>query len=351
MLFRGTFMRQRIKNILATALINRGKKRRVPVEELELRHQRQDIPGFNDSSYFAGLSPDGFSFVTRQSFRTGKPNENWLKVDVPGEGVWGFENREMEEGPGFKQEALEWKCLEPGNIWKIYYIGPLEQNGEEEEIEIDLTWKAASQIVDFDRMGTNPDHVALQVAKEKWSGRYFKRLGELRQVHYEQAGKITGTIKWKGKTHQVDLLGVRDHSYGARRWEDWDRHFWFLGMLDDGRFFNFSMVRYDFVKDLQAGFIVHEKKQISIDRLPYFEDLPWTEMLPEKLSLPVYEKKGQQGKTLQVNMKAFFPFVMDDVYHIRQAKAEFLYDGVRGLGIAEMGVNIKKYDIKIDHTG
>ncbi len=343
-------MRQHIKNILATALINRGKKRRIPVEELEMRHHRNDVPGFNDSSYFAGLSPDGFSFVTRQSFRTGKPDENWLKVDVPGEGVWGFENRAMEEGAGFRQGALEWKCIKPGKTWKIYFKGAVKQAGEDRQIEMDLMWEAASQIVDFDRMATNPGHVALQVAREKWSRRYFKRLGELRQVHYEQAGSITGVIKWDGIAHQVDLRGVRDHSYGARQWEDWDRHFWYLGLLEDGRFFNFSMVRYDFVKDLQAGFIVGEKEQLTIDRLPYFDDLDWKEMLPKFLSLPVSEQKDLPEKTLRVNMKAFFPFVMDDIYYIRQAKAEFEYDGIPGLGIAEMGVNLNKYEIEISHT-
>ena len=37
-------------------------------------------------------------------------------------------------------------------------------------------------------------------------------------------------------------------------------------------------------------------------------------------------------------MKQFFPFMMDDVYHIRQSKAEFTYGDVKGIGIAEMGI-------------
>ncbi len=343
-------MKQRIKNILATALITRGKGRHIPVEVLETRHQREGIPGFNDSSYFAGLSEQGFSFVARQSFRTDRPHENWLKVDVPGEGVWGFENRKMEEGTGFRQGTLEWKCESPGKIWKIYFKGLLEQDGKEREIELNLTWQATSPIVDFDKSGTNPGRVALQVAKEKWNRRFFRRLGELRQVHYEQAGKISGTITWNGKIHEVKLTGVRDHSYGARQWEDWDRHFWYLGVLEDGRFFNFSMIRYDFVKDLQAGFLVDSRGPQTIAGLPFFDDLEWDEILPREVSLPVAEHKTGPDKRLEVKMKTFFPFVMDEVYYIRQARADFVYDGIRGLGIAEMGVNIEKYGIEIGHT-
>lgn len=343
-------MKQSIKNILATAAIARGKRRRTPVEELELRHRNDNVTGFNDSSYFAGISPDGFSFVTRQSFRTGKPNENWLKVDVPGDGVWGFENREMEEGPGFKQGALEWKCVVPGKVWQIAFKGMLQQEGNKEDITLDLKWEEVSPIVDFDKMGTNPGQVAGQVAKEKWSRDYFQRLGELRQVHYEQAGRITGIITWKGVSRQVNLTGVRDHSYGARQWEDWDRHLWYLGVLEDGRFFNFSMVRYIFVKDLQAGFLVDNSIRQTIDSIPLFDNMHWDVLMPKEVVFPVIEHKDGIEKLLQTNMKVFFPFVMDDVYYIRQAKAEFDYNGVRGMGIAEMGINMKKYDIEIGST-
>jgi len=37
-------------------------------------------------------------------------------------------------------------------------------------------------------------------------------------------------------------------------------------------------------------------------------------------------------------------------YYLRQAEAEFEYDGVKGVGIAEMGVNLKNYDIDLDFT-
>jgi hypothetical protein len=39
-------------------------------------------------------------------------------------------------------------------------------------------------------------------------------------------------------------------------------------------------------------------------------------------------------------MQEFFPFTMDEVYSIRQAKAVFEYDGVKGVGIVEMGLKI-----------
>lgn len=344
------FMIQSFKNLLATAMVARGKQRKLPVEALEVRHQNTDVPGFNDSSYFAGISNRGFSFVSRQSFREGRPNENWLKVDVPDEGVWGFENRFMEEGHGFKQGSLEWKCLEPGQTWAIFYIGLIQKDQLEEQVIIDLKWRATSPIVNFDKVGTNPGQVGKQIAREKWTREYFKRLGELQQVHYEQAGQITGTITWRGVEHKVELTGVRDHSYGARQWQDWDRHLWYLGVLEDGRFFNFSLVRYDFVKDLQAGFMVNNTVQQTIYSMPSFDEMQWGSLMPKEVFFPVVEQKGTYKKQLHVNMRSFFPFLMDDVYYIRQAKAEFIFDGIRGIGIAEMGINLNKYDIEISHT-
>ena len=79
-------MKQFLKNFRALRLVKSGKKKVLNVEELESKHQEAAIAHFNDSIYFAGLSDEGISFVTRMSFRNKKLNENWLKVHIPGEG-------------------------------------------------------------------------------------------------------------------------------------------------------------------------------------------------------------------------------------------------------------------------
>ena len=327
-----------LKKFLALKMITHRKSREIPLEELETKHTNKNIFAYNDSSYFAGVSSDSFSFVTRQAFRTGKHNENWLKIHIPGEGVWGFEDREMEEGDGFVQGTLEYVCQKSGELWDIRYVGPVFCEGKEEEIKLDLKWRSSSPIMDFDKAGTSPKQVAEQISKQKWNKQFFKRLKEIHLVHYEQDGEITGTITWKGKGHEVALKGVRDHSFGKRNWEEWSRHIWFLGILDDGRFFNVSVIDYDFVTNLKAGFIFDGTDYVTFTETPAFENLGLNESLPHKLSFKIKETEKGENIEITTDMKQFFPFMMDDVYHIRQSKAEFSYGGVKGVGIAEMGV-------------
>ncbi len=343
-------MKQILKSILAVYMTKRKKKREFTLEELESKHSELGRRSFNDSSYFAGISKEGFTFVTRMSFRSDKPNENWMKVNIPGEGVWGFENREMPEGDGFKQGPLEYKCLVPGEKWRIKYEGTLPQGKKEEPVKIDVEWTGAAPLVVFDKVGTTALQVGKQIARERWSRKFFEKLRELDQVHYEQAGTMKGTIEWRGKKHELEFVGVRDHSWSIRNWEDWERHFWLLGLLEDGRFFNFSLISYSFVKNLQAAFIRNNDKYKTIYKIPSWENLQFDSLMPKSFTFKVQEDADGPEKELTVNMRAFFPFRMDDVYYLRQAEAEFIYDGVKGVGIAEMGINLGKYEIDINST-
>lgn len=343
-------MKQTLKDILAVYMTRRGKKRVFRNEELETKHVERQIKSFNDSSYFAGISKEGYAFVTRQSFRVDKPNENWMMVSIPGEGVWGFENQDLPEGEGFVQGNLKYICTEPGEKWDIKYKGTLPRAKEKADFMLDVSWQGIAPIVVFDKVGTTPLQVGKRIAREKWNSAYFKKLRELDQVHYEQAGMMTGIFEWKGKKHQLDFIGVRDHSWGVRNWEDWNRHFWLLGLLEDGRFFNFSLISYSFVRNLQAAFIYNYDHYKTIYSIPNFDELRFDNLMPKSLSFDVQEDKHSPKKKLSVNMLNFFPFSMDDEYYLRQAEAEFEYDGVKGVGIAEMGINPNAYDIDISTT-
>ena len=343
-------MKQNIKNWLATKMVAKGKNRQFTNQELEIKHVNNSIKSFNDSSYFAGISKEGITFVTRQAFRVDKPNENWMMVHIPGEGVFGFENRKMSEGNAFKQDRLEYICETPGDEWRVKFDGDLPQGNKKFSLKLDLKWESTAPIVAFDKVGTTSKQVGHQIAKEKWNLYFFKKLKELDQVHYEQAGKLSGTFEWNGKNYKLDFIGVRDHSWGARNWEDWDRHFWLLGLLEDGRFFNFSLISYSFVRNLQAAFIYNLDKYQTIHKIPSFDELNMASPMPKSLSFDVQEEKNGSSKNMSLEMKQFFPFHMDNVYYLRQAKADFMYDGVKGVGIAEMGINLNKHEINVDTT-
>jgi len=342
-------LKQIIKNFLATKMVARGKNRAFSYDELEVKHSKE-IKSFNDSSYFAGISKEGYTIVTRQAFRIDKHDENWMMVHIPGEGVFGFENRNMPEGKGFKQGPLEYICNKPGEKWNVKYEGNLEEDNPNTHLKLDLEWEGNAPIVIFDKVGTTAKQVGRRIAEQKWNSKYFKKLKELDQVHYEQSGFLKGKLEWKGKTHELEFVGVRDHSWGVRNWEDWDRHFWLLGLLEDGRFFNFSLISYEFVNNLQAAFIYDSDHYKTIYKIPSFDTIKMDSIMPKKLEFMVMEEEGNTEKKMSLQMQHFFPFHMDNDYYLRQAKADFIYDGVKGVGIAEMGVNLKKYDLDVSTT-
>ncbi len=340
-------MKNFLKKFIALRMTRSHKKSENPIIFLEQKHFDAANGDFNDSIYFAGVSKNDFSFVTRMAFRSGKNNENWFKIFIPGEGVWGFENIDLKEGEGFEQDNLKYICNEPGDLWKLYYHGPVFQGKKHFQIKIDLNWHSVVPIADFNVVGTSYEQVAFQIAKEKWNLDFFKKLKEIYKIHYEQAGNITGTVTWKRKKYDVQLTGLRSHSFGKRNWNDWGRHVWLTGILDDGKYFNISIIDYDFVKNLKAGFLWNRKEYVNFAKTPSFGDLKMLEPLPKTLSFPLKVKQGEKSIIVNVDMNLFFPFTMDGVYHIRQAKAEFDFGGQKGIGIAEMGINLKKYNVAL----
>ena len=72
-------MKQFLKNFGALRFVKNGNNKKFTVEELESKHEETSITHYNDSIYFAGISEEGMSFVTRMSFRNKKLNEREQK--------------------------------------------------------------------------------------------------------------------------------------------------------------------------------------------------------------------------------------------------------------------------------
>ena len=335
-------MKQFLKNFRALRLVKSGKNKKLTIEELESKQAKPTIAHYTDSIYFAGISEEGITFVTRMSFRNKKLNGNWLKIHIPGEGVWGFENRGMIEGEGFEQGKLKFICEKPGKVWRIIFEGPVFQGKKYYQINIDLKWKSSIALVNFEDNGISSDQLAFQIAKQEWNWWFTKQLKALLRGHYEQAGEIKGTITWKRKKHKVQMKAIRYHSFGRLNWKDFERHFWFTGLLDDGRMFHSGIVDYNVVSDLKSGFLMDGEKVITFVKTPDFKGLSFSKDVSTDFSFTVKAGAGEADKMVQVEMQEFFPFLMDEVYSIRQAKAAFTYDGVKGVGIVEMGLKVKE---------
>jgi hypothetical protein len=93
------------------------------------------------------------------------------------------------------------------------------------------------------------------------------QLGDYAPQHVEVACRVTGTITSKGKTYQVDGLGMRDHGWGVRTWDALLSHRWTVGTFDKDN--SFCTVCFHAANDSMAkfGWVVRGDKIIYADKV------------------------------------------------------------------------------------
>lgn len=336
---------RRLKKFLAARIIKKSLTDRIlPLEDLESKHINRDEPLFNDSSYFLGRGDDGSYMVVRQAFRTTRGNEYWLRFYFPGKGEYVLEDMEAIEGKEFQLGTLEFVCQDPGKTWNIKYKGPIKKGGEDIDLELNLTFTATRRLVNFKEI-TDPVVTAAVIAKEKWDRKFFEKLKEIKKVHLEQGGQLKGYAILKGEKIDIDWRSIRDHSWGNRTWGSWNRHIWLGGVLDNGEAFNLSMIRYDFMGQLAAGYITEGEKVTYINTMPDMDAFASDPLIPDPCMIAFYSSDGVEHE-LSITFAGHFKFIMDDEYYIHEGMGNFTLDGIKGKGVAEFGFNPENYDFK-----
>ena len=116
-------------------------------------------------------------------------------------------------------------------------------------------------------------------------------------------------------------------------------------MLEDNRVVNVCVIHYDFLGQLKAGFVTYGPQGYSpVKKCITLEEIPMPHEMPRPFEVP-FQTQDKKSHILSVKMKEGFDFAMDDgAYHITEWIADFDLDGVKGVGIAEFGLNFKRYD-------
>lgn len=94
--------------------------------------------------------------------------------------------------------------------------------------------------------------------------------------HFEVAGRVRGTVAYRGREVAVDGYGYRDHSWGQRDWENGMlNHRWFTGILGDELAFAAITAQANTGRLVRAGYVwrkggpvVHAK---DVDVVAYVE--------------------------------------------------------------------------------
>ncbi len=334
-----------IKKLLALQMLSRNKKRSFPIEFLEQKHTDPAIPLYNDSSFFYGGDHEGNAFICRMAFRGNRKPEAWFDFYLKDIGYFGLRDLPGPESDGFRLGSLYWKSLETGRVWEIGYKGLLTtRQGDKHEAEVRLTFTGRHPVQDFAACSDRKSN-ASAIAGEKWNKEFFEKLKELSQTHYEQSGKLTGTVKIAGKSYPIDMRSMRDHSFGPRSWHQWDRHYWMSGINDEGRSWTVTTIRYDFIDRLTAGFITEpDGSTDAISKCTGLEDISKDALWPQQGVVDVVTRSGKKFK-LEFERPGHFPYVMDNVYYMLEGIGRYRLNGVPGLGMIEFGFNKSRYNI------
>jgi hypothetical protein len=152
-------------------------------------------------------------------------------------------NRGEDSGPS--SATLRFECLSPGQ-WELTFDGPgrhvtLDQlragalpDGALSRLQATLRFESSQPIWD---LGTDADD-------QIWC-----------TSHYEQHGRVTGTVQVNGEAYTLDNgSAYRDHSRGPRNMKGMRRHVWIHGQTDDNQAFGLFYMQVEGQRGLSRGF-------------------------------------------------------------------------------------------------
>lgn len=245
------------------------------------------------------------------------------------------------------------ECVKAGEVLKYYYDGEVVEaevladgsvkklDTAPKKIKLEGEFTATSVPFEFS-FHMASDTMARAVSREKFNKSFQETMSAIHQIHYEQAGVSTAVFTIDGETTKfIDFPVVRDHSYGHRDWNYFDRYVWTIILLEDGGFVHTSLMRYPALKNLQAGFYIKGDHVESLYYCTELDDLKPEGKTPEEFTLQANYIGGKVRK-IKAKREYYVPFYFDENFNVNEGVCEYDVDGVKGRGIGEFGFNADK---------
>jgi len=342
----------RVKNAIALAMVKAGNKNRPDWQSASLADGRVPVPqgveeaNYNDSFVFQGADADGNVLLTRMGFRSGgKEAEVWMWGVFDGERYANDEHLLKLTSDADPQEiaagGLRFELITPGE-WKLTYSGTL--NGKPSEVI--LNWKAdAAMYCSADHM--DPKGTAMAMAEMPWSREYFERLRSEKQVRIEQGGILTGTFTVDGRSFDVNMRGIRDHSWGKRNWAYLNRYLWTILALNEPadiagiqvKYLAVSPVDYgDSFRRLASGWIAGDEGVLPVSFSTDLMEVGGDGVIPGKFTMK-FRVPGSDVITLDVDRRQpEMPWLVQNAeFEVNEAWCGITLNGVKGAGLSEFG--------------
>lgn len=182
----------------------------------ENMHPVGDDPAWSESYYFNFVdSESGVAMFTRMGFR---PNNGWadgLHVVYLGGRRVAFTYGRRDIGSDLsaydgdlRAGDLTIECLQPHQRWRVSYDGAAQDIADAEILLERSKLRPKGWFT--------PAHLGMSLEFECLTEPHYAASGE--RGHFEQSGRVTGSITLGDETWHVDGFGVRDKSWGPRDW-------------------------------------------------------------------------------------------------------------------------------------
>jgi len=338
----------RLKMWILTSQMKKKRKIGLDIEAAE-RHQLPENAGpiLNNSYYFGANSTDGQSLIFRLAFRE-TFSELFILYTNNGRFLYMEDSAIANDSVPMKLE-----CLEPGKKWHITYDGQLKDSVSGAMVPFSFEVDYVARLPIFSSAHHGCVHGLLAaIARQKWDKEFFAKAtgGDMgvrgkkqkaEQVHYEQTGRMSGTVTVDGVSECIDLPSSRDHSYGPRNWGFMNDHIWLMAQTDAGEALNLQLVNYPFAQSIYLGYtdIENGGKNASLIQ---FRNLSYEHCGGMGTDTIELDMEFDNGRTYHVKAvrDVNIPTPYDNGnYYFQETIGNFEIDGVKARGTIEYGFN------------
>jgi hypothetical protein len=346
------------KNLAAWAVISGGSM--LEQNQLGLEHRNSLVPpapgtdptNYNDSFVFEGSGRGGELVMTRIGLRDGSRwAEVWLWLVVDGVKYWlpraeveldGRSLRPIEAG------GLRYQCTDDArDRWRLTGAVELEPEGVPCELDLEFTPRSACY---HSGVHMNAAGFARAMAEMPWSRRYFDKLRSENQCRIEQGGWLTGAVTLGGRRRPLELLCIRDHSWGKRDWTFINRYIWNVVSLEQDlvvgphRFRDLVCSTVDYgstFEHLVTGWIAGEDEVVPIVAASDMASIGGSGTIPAEFTV----RFCPQGcPSFEMQLRRSQPehswFTQSGGFEICEAHCSVDIEGAPGYGMSEFGYRV-----------
>ncbi len=248
---------------------------------------------------------------------------------------------------GFRLEALGYERLKPLERWRLAFSGEMGDIPDSRKlnevdpgsvprvpVEVDLLWEGIAPPFNF--KDADPRAIAEMLVSAGTRLSDLRAVSRVSREHYEQAGKVTGTISIDGRERMVAGGGHRDHSWGVRDWSAPRTWTWLTCQFGVELAFNLSRVAIQSV-DVFNGFLCYGGGNHPVRRAVIETEFEPDGRTQRALRF-TFEDVAGRAIEVEADVLTVIPLDLRSRGHatmVNEGLARYRWEGREGYGIAE----------------